>query len=52
MLRTKLPHLYSLGVHDPETRTGPAFAFRIATAEAEAAGAAPPILWLLASAAK
>lgn len=46
MLRGRLPQLFSLGVHDSKTRMGPAFAFRIATAEAEAAGTAPPILWL------
>jgi hypothetical protein len=44
-LRRKLPQLHSLGAHDAEARTGPAFAFRIATAEAEAAGEPPPILW-------
>ncbi len=46
MLRARLPQFYTLGSYDPDTRTGPAFAFRMATAQAEAADQAPPILWL------
>ncbi len=46
LLRFRLPHLHSVGDHDPTTRTGPAFALRLATAQAEAAGEPPPILWI------
>jgi hypothetical protein len=46
LLRSRLPHLHSLGEHNPSTRTGPAFALRLVTAKAEAADEPPPILWL------
>lgn len=46
MLRARLPQFHTLGAYDPDTRTGPAFAFRMATAQAETADEAPPILWL------
>jgi hypothetical protein len=46
MLRARLPRLHSLGDLDPATLTAPAFALRLVTAQAEAAGEFPPILWL------
>lgn len=46
MLRARLPQFHVLGDYDPTTRTGPASAFRLATARAEASGEPTPILWL------
>lgn len=46
MLRARLPQFHTLGAYDPDTRTGPAFGFRVATAQAEAADDATPIVWL------